>query len=137
MRILFLCVALKPSGWVEAVVVDGTVGLYLGWVCVATAANVAALLTASGFTGFGIAPTTWAVAVVILAGLVGVLLAVRDRGRIAPTLALGWGLAWLAVGRLTGDPYSVATGITAIVAIAAVVVVTLLVRLRPRAGANA
>lgn len=42
----------KPSGIVEAIVTDGTFGLYLGWVCVATAANTAAVLTAAGFRGF-------------------------------------------------------------------------------------
>lgn len=130
-RILFLCVAIPAGGRIESLVVDGTVGLYLGWVCVATAANVAALLTAAGFAGFGIASTAWAIAVVVFAGLIGVLLAFRDRGRIAPTLALGWGLAWLAVGRLAGEPLSVPTGVVAIVVIVAVAVATLAARLRP------
>ncbi|HEY9290083.1 MAG TPA: TspO/MBR family protein, partial [Microlunatus sp.] len=54
----------RPSALVEAIVVDGTIGLYLGWVCVATAANITAVLVAVGFRGFGINPDLWAVVVV-------------------------------------------------------------------------
>jgi hypothetical protein len=56
-------------------------------VCVATAADFAALLVDYGFRGFGIDADIWADAIVA-AGVVGILLALRDRGRIAPTLAL-------------------------------------------------
>jgi hypothetical protein len=124
------CFTTAPSGIVDTVLTDGTVGLYLGWVCVATAANIAAFLTAVGFTGFGIDRDVWAVAVVAIAGAVGVLLAVFDRGRIAPTLSLSWGLAWLAYGRLTGDVVSVPTAVTAIVSIVAVVGATILLRVK-------
>jgi len=132
----------RPSGTVEAIVTDGTFGLYLGWVCVATAANTAAVLSAAGFRGFGLGQDVWGVLVAAVAGLVGVLLAVWGGGRLAPTAALGWGLAWVAVGRLDGPLVSVPTAVTAVVAIAAVVVVTLAVRARTgwarsRAGAAA
>jgi hypothetical protein len=127
-RTFFICFSTRPKNWVETLVVDGTIGLYLGWVCVATAANTAALLTAAGFDGFGIDPTIWAVVVVAVAGVIGILLGIRDRGRIAPALALGWGLAWLAVGRLQGDPQSTATGVVAVVAVIAVLAVTITVR---------
>ncbi|MBM7802350.1 hypothetical protein JOE58_001601 [Curtobacterium luteum] len=120
----------RPSGVVEAIVTDGTFGLYLGWVCVATAANTAAVLTAAGFRGFGLGQDVWGVLVAAVAGLVGVLLAVWDRGRLAPTAALCWGLAWVAVGRLDGPLVSVPTAVTAVVAVVVVVLVTVLVRTR-------
>ena len=42
----------RPSyGLAEAVIVDGTFGAYLGWVCVATCANVTAALVSSGVDG--------------------------------------------------------------------------------------
>lgn len=115
---------------VEAALVDGTMGLYVGWVCVATAANVTAGLVAAGFDGFGIAPPVWAVGVVTVAGMAGIGLAVRGRGRIAPTLALGWGLTWVAVARLAGEPTSTSTAVAALIAVAAVVGATLVLRLR-------
>lgn len=120
----------RPSGIVEAVVTDGTFGLYLGWVCVATAANTAAVLTAAGFGGFGLGQDVWGVLVAAVAGLVGVLVAVWGRGRLTPTAALSWGLAWVAVGRLDGPLVSVPTAVTAVVAVVVVVLVTLVVRTR-------
>ncbi|HKH09257.1 MAG TPA: tryptophan-rich sensory protein [Agromyces sp.] len=123
-----ICLALPAKNLVDTIVTDGTVGLYLGWVCVATAANITAALVAAGFDGWGIAPEAWAVAVIALAGLVGVALAVWDRGRIAPALSLAWGLAWVAVARLADAPASTATGIAALLAVAAVVVATAVAR---------
>lgn len=127
-RAFVLCLATVPSGTVDSIITDGTIGLYLGWVTIATAANVTALLVALGFTGFGLSPAGWAVAVVCLAGIVGVVTAVAGRGRIAPALGLVWGLAWLAVARLTGDLVLVAPGIAAIAAGAVVLVVTAIAR---------
>ncbi|WP_134194915.1 tryptophan-rich sensory protein [Curtobacterium sp. PhB25] len=111
----------KPSGVVEAIVTDGTFGLYLGWVCVATAA---------GFRGFDLGQDVWGVLVAAVAGLVGLLLAVWGRGRLAPMLSLAWGLAWVAVARLDGPLVSTPTAVAAVVAAAAVVVVTVAVRAR-------
>ena len=123
------CLALPPKNALDTLATDGTIGLYLGWVIVATAANVTAALVAAGFDGWGIPAETWAVVVFAVAGLVGVALAVWDRGRIAPTLSLAWGLSWIAVARLTDAPESTVTGIAAIIAAAAVVLATLATRI--------
>jgi hypothetical protein len=125
-----ICLGNPASTVLESIVADGTVGLYLGWVCVATAANIAAWLTALGFDGFGISPDIWAVVVIAIAGAVGVLIAIGSSGRIAPALSLCWGLGWLAYGRLTGDLISVPAAIAAIVAIVAVVTVTVVQRVQ-------
>lgn len=122
------CLEYPPKNVVDGIVTDGTVGLYLGWVIVATAANVTAALVAAGFDGWGIPPETWAVIVVAVAGLVGGALAVWDRGRIAPTLSLCWGLAWIAIARLTDAPGSTVTGVAAIIAVVAVLVATVTTR---------
>ncbi|MEV1129201.1 tryptophan-rich sensory protein [Agromyces sp. NPDC049794] len=122
------CLEYPPKNVVDGIVTDGTVGLYLGWVVVATAANVTAALVAAGFDGWGIPPETWAVIVVAVAGLVGGALAVWDHGRIAPTLSLCWGLAWIAIARLTDAPGSTVTGVAAIVAVVAVLVATVTAR---------
>ncbi|MCJ1714704.1 tryptophan-rich sensory protein [Curtobacterium sp. VKM Ac-2922] len=120
----------RPSGIVEAIVTDGTFGLYLGWLCVATAANTAAVLTAAGFRGFGLGQDVWGVVVALVAGLVGVLVALGGQGRLSPVVSLAWGLAWVAVARLDGPLVSVPTAVAAIVAAAVAVVVTLVVRAR-------
>jgi hypothetical protein len=133
--VAFLRASRSPStGVVDAIVTDGTIGLYLGWVAVATAANVTAALVAAGFDGFGIAPEAWAVVVIAVAAAAGVALALAGRGRISPTLSLGWGLVWIAVARLTGSPESSITAVAAAVATVVVVVATVVARLRARSG---
>ena len=129
-RAFVLCLRYPPSGTVDAIVTDGTVGLYLGWVSIATAANATALLVASGFTGFGLSADVWAVLVLAVAGAVGVLVAVKGRGRIAPALSLSWGLVWVAVGRLGGELVSVPAGVAALIATVVVLAVTPVARLR-------
>lgn len=127
------------SGALDAVITDGTVGLYLGWVCVATAANVTAALVAWGFDGWGIAPEAWALAVLAVATAVGVATAMSSRGRIAPALAIAWGLAWIAVGRFAGEPHSAVVGSAAIAGAVVVVAATVIARAVPgasRAGAR-
>lgn len=131
-----LCLRAHGRGWAEALLVDGVVGLYLGWVCVATAANITAALVASGFEGFGIADDVWAVLVLSVAGLVGVALAVVGGGRVAPMLSLGWGLAWVAVARVSGSPESVPAAVTAAVWVGVVALVTLACRLNRRRQAT-
>jgi len=125
-----LTLASRPKNFVETILVDGTMGLYLGWVCVATAANVTAVLVAAGFTGFGLDPDLWAVAVIAVAAIVGGLLAIAGHGRHAPAASLAWGLGWLAVARLGGAPLSVPAGIAAVVAVVLVLAVTVGARLR-------
>jgi len=122
-------VAYPASSTADAIITDGTIGLYLGWVAIATAANVTALLVASGFTGLGLPPELWAVIVIAAAAGAGVALAITGRGRFAPALALSWGLAWVAVGRLVAEPASTVTGVAAIVAIVVILGVTLQRRL--------
>jgi hypothetical protein len=105
----------------EALLVDGTFGLYLGWVSVATCANVTAALVASGVD---LGTTGNAVAAVVVLAVVAVLgrwFAARLGGRWAVAMAMAWGLAWIAWGRLAAEPTSVL--VAAAAAAAAVVVV--------------
>lgn len=115
-----ITVKLPAAGAIDAIITDGTVGLYLGWMCVATAANITAWLVALGFTGFGVPEAVWGVTIVFVAGAIGIALAARGRAHFAPSLSLSWGLAWVAVGRLTGDLISQPTAVAAFVAVAAV-----------------
>jgi hypothetical protein len=128
---------MPPKNLVDTVVTDGSIGLYLGWVVVATAANATAVLAAAGFSGWGLADETWAVIVIAAAAAVGVGLAIWGRGRIAPMLSLCWGLSWVAVARLTDEPESTTTGIAAIIAVVVVVAVTLGMRIAAMRSAHA
>ncbi len=100
----------------ERLVVDTTFGLYLGWVTVATCANVTAALVDSGVDPRPVIADLAAVVVLALATGILALVARELRGDWAVALAAAWGLAWIAVGRLTDDPHSLVTGLAAIVA---------------------
>ena len=120
----------RNAGTVEKLVVDGTFGLYLGWVSVATAANITATLVASGVNPPLEIAELWAVGVLAVAAGIGVLLAKVLDARLGVALAMGWGLAWIAVGRLAGEPASPLAGAAAAVAAAVVLTVTGLIWLR-------
>ena len=116
----------------EKIFVDGTFGLYLGWVAVASCANVTAALVDGGVDLGSAGNQVAAVIVVLVAAALGVVFAVRFGGRWAVAAAMAWGLAWIAVGRLTDEPRSTATAVAAV--LAAVIVLAAAARFR-RAGA--
>jgi hypothetical protein len=113
----------EPAGstW-ERIVLDGTFGLYLGWVAVASCANITAALVDSGVDLGATANQVAAVVVLAVAAGLGVLLARRLGGRWAVAAGMGWGLAWIAVGRIGDEPRSVVTGVAAMLAAAVVLV---------------
>lgn len=129
-RIFVILRRTSPKNKIEAVVADGAIGLYLGWVVIATAANATAILVAAGFEGFGIAPEFWSSLVLGVAAAIGIALAFWGGGRIAPSLSLCWGIAWVAVARFTDEPYSPTTAIAAIIAVALILAATVVARLR-------
>lgn len=131
-RILLIITASSPTSWVEAVLNDVTFGLYLGWVTVATLANVTAWLGAAGLAGF----QQWlplAIALLVVAGLLGIGTAVFNGGKIAPAVATAWGLSWIAVARSEGQFEDPALVWTAAIAAAAVLTAAVLMRLRSNA----
>jgi len=125
----------SSRGWIDAerVVVDGTFGLYLGWVSVATIANITATLVAAGVDPGRPASEFFAVAVLVVAAVLGVILARTLGGRLAVAAAMAWGLSWIAVGRITDSPESLPTGIAAAAAAVVVVGAALAVRFGPEA----
>jgi len=76
--------------------VDVPFSIYLGWITVATVANVTDLLYLLKWNGFGIAPTTWAVIMIAVASIVG-LLVMLTRGDAAYLLVLVWSFAGIAL----------------------------------------
>jgi translocator protein len=89
--------------------------VYLGWISVATIANITAYLYFIGWGGFGIAPQTWAVIMLGVASLVGLGMAFtrRDAGFL---FVLVWSFAGIAL-KQAAEPvvaYS-AWGLTAFV----------------------
>lgn len=121
-------------GALDVIVVDGTFGLYLGWVSVATAANVAAALVASGVPQEGRGAEWIGVGVVLVLAAVVAAIQSRVGGRWAVAAASAWGLSWIAVGRALDDPESMLVAWAA--AAAAILVVLATAYFRRRAGSR-
>ena len=117
---------LPDEGWQPRVFVSVTYGIYLGWVCVATCANVALWLVDLGVPEDGALATVLTLAVLtVVVALAGFLLTrTGDRAlRTAFVVAVTWGLAWISVGRFVGDLQSDTVGYAA--AVSAVLVAAL------------
>ena len=127
-RIMFILGAPRTGGVVELAVADGTFGLYLGWVSVATLANTYAWLAANEVELVTGVP--FGVVGILVAAAIGVATALLSGGRVAPALATAWGLAWVAVGRTEGRFESQALAWTAAICAAVVLIVAVLNRLR-------
>ncbi|MFT4229836.1 MAG: tryptophan-rich sensory protein [Microbacterium sp.] len=113
------------SPWLDLALVDAVTGLHLGWVTVASAANVFAWLP-EAWSAVSEPAAVWTLAGLALVGLAG---SWASGWRIAPPWAMGWGAAWIGVQRLTGEPASDPVGWTALAAAAVLVVVPVAARL--------
>jgi hypothetical protein len=80
----------------EKIAVHTPFSVYLGWITIASIANVAAALVSVNWDGFGVSPETWAVLVVIFA-LVITSLVVASRKDLAYGLVIIWALVGIAV----------------------------------------
>ncbi|GAB2689828.1 tryptophan-rich sensory protein [Thalassiella azotivora] len=114
----------RPASRVEGVLLDGTTGLYLGWVSVATVANASTTLVEAGYGDLAPGREVWAVAMLAVAAVVGCAVSWSARGRVAFGAAVTWALAWVVVARLGDGPPSTAAWVTAAVGAVAVAVVT-------------
>jgi hypothetical protein len=86
--------------------VDIPFSLYLGWITVATVANITSWLYLVEWNGFGIAPQVWAVIMIIVASIVGLPMTL-NRKDAAYVLVLAWSFIGIAVKQ--ADFASVAT----------------------------
>ncbi len=101
---------------VEGALVDTPIGLYFGWILLAAAANAAAFLTARNADLFGWEGTTWAIVGIIAVLITAAIVCSTDRGRLAVAAATSWGLAWIAVERLLGEPEAIEVAFAAALA---------------------
>jgi hypothetical protein len=81
---------------VERWSVDIPFSVYLGWITVATVANITAWLYFIDWNGFGISAPTWAVIMIVIASVVGLLMAFK-RHEVAYLLVLVWSFIGIAV----------------------------------------
>jgi hypothetical protein len=113
---LRLNVNLTPVSRSEWWSVDLPFSVYLGWISVATIANVTDWLYLVNWTGFGIAAPAWAVIMIAVASLLGLLMALtrRDAGFL---FVLVWSFAGIAVKQVSAPSVVSAAWVAAGVAL--------------------
>lgn len=107
--------------------------LYLGWITVATIANVSAFLTAVGWDGGPLSEVSWTLIMMAVTVLLG-LIALVSRRDLFYTLVLIWGLSGVAAGQAQETAVLVG-GIIAALLLLAAVLYTLFRGGRPSSGA--
>lgn len=80
----------------ERICVEWPVSVYLGWICVASIANVATALAASGWEGGALGAAFWGPLMVLAGCAIGVFV-LRWRGDIVLAAAIVWALVALMV----------------------------------------
>jgi hypothetical protein len=73
-------------------------GVYVGWICIATIANVTALLVSHGWNGFGISGQTWTMIMVIAGALIAMAAILRFKNPFVG-LAVIWAFAGIMIKR--------------------------------------
>jgi benzodiazapine receptor len=103
--------------------------VYLGWITIASIANVSVTLVSVGWDGFGISQETWAILITIIALLI-TLLVIAMRKDVAYGLVVIWALLGIAVKQSGNQNIVTTTEISAAV-IAIVLALSILIsRLR-------
>ena len=100
-------------------------GGYLGWICIATIANVTAVLVGTGWDGWGQSETFWATTMIFVGAVISSWALLRLKNAYLG-LAVVWALAGIIIARLEADVYYrfiVWTAVFGIVLVAAAVIV--------------
>jgi hypothetical protein len=88
------------------------ISIYIGWITVATIANVTAVLVTIGWDGFGVSEEIWTMLVIIVAAIITILMLIK-RKDFAYSAVIVWALIGIYLKRSVVDPiYGLQTQIT-------------------------
>jgi len=79
-------------------IMKASFGIYLGWICIATIANITALLVHYNWNGFGISQETWAI-IMIFAGAIITALAIYEFRNPYVGLSVIWAFIGIMIKR--------------------------------------
>lgn len=113
---LRLNVGLTPVSNAEKWSVDIPFSTYLGWISVATIANVTDYLYLINWDGFGITPQVWAVIMLAVASVVGLLMTLTRRDSVY-TFVFVWSFVGIAVKQAAEPLVANSAWIAAVVAL--------------------
>lgn len=126
--LLILCylrlgTGVSPASTAETWLARVPFSIYLGWITVATVANATQWLVSMDMRGLlGIAETTWAAIMIVIASVIGLLMFLRRRDA-AYLLVLAWAFAGIGVKQAAvpavSIPAWIATGLMVVLALIA------------------
>jgi len=105
--------------------------VYLGWITVASIADVAATLVSYNWNGFGISPSTWAILVVAVALLITMLM-LATRKDVAYALVIIWALVGIGVNHNGNQTVVTLTEVASALVAIALVATVLVSRVRKK-----
>jgi hypothetical protein len=109
------------------------ISIYLGWVTIATVANVTSLLVTINWDGFGVSPMIWTIVVIAVATLINATVAIRKLDIWFPLVGI-WSLfgIWQKRGIVVNDVNLMIqyASLIAIGIIAISIIVTLVIKAR-------
>ena len=115
----------------ERIAVHLPFSVYLGWITVASIANVAVTLVSLGWDGFGINPETWAILVVAVALIITMLMLIT-RKDVAYALVIIWALVGIGVKQSGNQTIVLLTEISAFIVAVALIATILITQLRKK-----
>jgi hypothetical protein len=122
---LRLNIGLEKISMKEKLFVHVPISVYIGWITVATIANVTAVFVTIGWDGFGISEQIWTMLVIIIAAIITILM-IAKRKDYAYSFVIIWALIGIYLKRIAYDPiYGVQTQIayTAVVGIIIILII--------------
>jgi hypothetical protein len=105
--------------------------VYLGWITIASIANVSVTLVSINWNGFGIDSQIWATLVILVALLI-TLAVIATRRDVAYGLVIIWALAGIAVKQSGNQTIAILTEASAVIVFLALVTVVVLNKFRRR-----
>ena len=103
--------------------------VYLGWITIASIANVAVFLVSENWDGFGISQETWATLIIIIALLITLLVIVTRRD-VAYGLVIIWALLGIPMKQSENQSIVIIAEVSAIIIAAVLTASILITRLR-------
>jgi hypothetical protein len=125
---LRLYIGIEKVSLKEKIFIHVPISVYLGWITVATIANVTAVLVTVGWDGFGISEQIWTMLVIIVAAIITILIILK-RKDYAYSGVIIWALIGIYLKRIADDPvYGVQNQIayTAMLAIIMVLIIAII-----------
>lgn len=86
----------KTLGWKFNLLIKFPFSIYLGWICVATIANVSAFLYALNWNGFGISGAVWCAILIVIATILALVFYIRHKEWVV-SLVVVWAVLGISV----------------------------------------